>query len=83
MQAIMMVHLYIPIKGMLYVLDLLSVEERMRCNVCVLVLKMKNGLGPEYLSNIIIMVGESHEYNTRNREKLEIGRTRTITAKKS
>lgn len=83
LRAIVMVDRCIPVKGMLYVLDVMSVKERIKFNVRVLVYKMKNGLTPRYLNELVQTVEEMHEYNTRNKDKIVIRHTKTVTAEKS
>ncbi|XP_046737531.1 uncharacterized protein LOC124406219 [Diprion similis] len=80
MQSILMVNMFTPIRTMLDVLGFMSGRERMKYNICVLVYKMKNGLAPEYLRSEIRTVSERHGYNTRNKNDLEVRRTRTVTA---
>lgn len=83
MRAILMVNMYMPVRGMLYVLNFMSVREKINFNVCVFVYKMKNGLTPEYLNHHVTTVSEFHDYNTRNKDKIRINRTKTVAAEKS
>lgn len=83
MIVILGVSKFTPIKEMLNALQFMNIRQRIRYNTCILVYKMKNNLVPKYVLRNINFIKEKHNYNTRNRENIEIRRTRTVIAHKS
>lgn len=61
----------------------LSINQKIKYNIILLIYKMKNGLAPKYLNDKIEFVKNTHIRNTRNREKLNIKRTKKEKYKKS
>lgn len=81
MRAILRVDRYIRINNMLEALCFLSIEQRIKYSVCILIYKMLSNLTPDYLSRTIEKF--EHKYETRNKDNLVIKKVRTSTAEKT
>ncbi|XP_044582916.1 uncharacterized protein LOC123263936 [Cotesia glomerata] len=83
MRIVLGVNRYTRTSEMLAALGWMSVSQLMVYRCCILIHKIKIGLAPSYLVNKISFVGEYHDYNTRQRNEVQIKFTRTHTAEKS
>lgn len=81
MRIVLRVNKYTNIKIMLNTLKWMSVRQKIVFNTCVFIHKVLNKLYPEYLFNEFGF--DSILYETRNKSKLKIHHTRTLTAEKS
>lgn len=69
-------------KFMLDALNWLSISQRIKFNVLVLIFKIKNGLVPQYLSDDVTFVHDVHNVNLRNRNNFRLPNFRmNITTK--
>ena len=66
MRTILKVNRYTPVKFMLDCLNLLSVKQKLYCDVMMFVFKLKNNLLPKYLCEKIVYVREAQPFNLRN-----------------
>lgn len=83
MRAILGCNRYTPVIDMLEALCFMSIKQRMVFNVCLMVHKIVNGIGPQYLNRLVRKVSERHNYNTRSRNEIEVAYCRTKIAEKS
>lgn len=68
---------------MLEALGWMSVVQLMVYKCCILIHKIVLGLSPPYLTNKLALVGDNHQYYTRQRNMLQIKHTRTHSAERS
>lgn len=83
MRAILRCNRYTPICNMLDATGFMSVNQRMVFNVCIMVYKMVNGIGPGYLNREVKRVSDRHGYETRNANSLDVSKCRTKLCEKS
>lgn len=68
---------------MLNELGWLSIMQRIRFNVLVMIFKIKNGLTPQYLSDDITFVHEVHDINLRSNENFRLPKYKTSITRNS
>src|SRR6202012_3215518 len=61
-----------PIAQMLEALDLLNVKQRVNENTLKFIYKLKNGLLPRYLSEMVTYNGDTHSYPTSSRTNFRV-----------
>lgn len=83
MRIVLGVNRYINIQKMLEALGWMSVSQLIVYECCILIHKSFFGLSPSNLIDKLDLVGDNHDYNTRQRGLLKIRHTRTHSAEKS
>lgn len=74
MRAIIRCNKYTPIKQMLSALHFFNVRQRIALNTLIFIHKMKLRISPSYLTESLKNVGETHSYNTRQRNNIRIAK---------
>lgn len=69
MRIILKVNRYTEIRLMLSTLGWMSVKQKMMYDTLILVLKMRNGLMPHCLTELITLNQDKHTYNTREQKR--------------
>lgn len=72
-----------PRKFMLDSLGWLSIQQRIKYNVLVMIYKIKNGMMPKYLSNYVTFVYQNHDRNLRSKNEIRTPNYKSEIAKKS
>lgn len=72
MRAIIRCNRYTPIRAMLDALNFMNVKQRLSFNSLILIHKMKNDISPKYLTKDIKLISERHNYNTRQKNDIQI-----------
>lgn len=72
MRVILKVNKYSKISEMLDTLHFMNVKQRIVYNSLILVFKIKKSLMPSYLSDIVSLVAENHEYPVRSRDNFRL-----------
>lgn len=71
------------IASMLDDLQIMSVKQRVNWNSLKYIHKIKQGYAPEYLLQLISMVGDSHSYDTRQKENFYISHANLVSTDRS
>lgn len=75
MRAVLRCKKLTPIVNMLEALDWLSVKQRVYATTLTFIFKLKNGLLPQYLREMVTFNGDIHGYQTRSRNDFHIVRS--------
>ncbi|XP_046743250.1 uncharacterized protein LOC124409579 [Diprion similis] len=82
MRAILRCDRYTRVRDMLNAVNFLTIRQRLMYNVCLFVYKIMRGTMPRYLREQIRMVGETHNYNTRQKKNINIEYRKTTAGQK-
>lgn len=64
-------------------LNWMSIAQKIKYNILIMIYKIRNGLAPEYLRDFIIETGQVHGRETRNNRELRLPKYKTEKRKKS